>query len=95
LFFAAKKASLSQYSLLQFRLFVEPVGMSSGAKKGGILSKQNRVNNDHYTLNGRDTVPKEAARDVIIQEKKSTHESDHSRNFIPGAAPVGEKKEKS
>jgi hypothetical protein len=57
------------------------------------MSKKNNVNPDHYKVAGREHMDERLnqQRDSqMLAKSKQTRSKPGSRNFIPGAAPVGE-----
>jgi hypothetical protein len=61
------------------------------------MSSKNNVNPDHYKVAGRDRPnehlePEHTGRDIEAENKRPA-KGRRSRNFIPGAAPVGESPE--
>jgi hypothetical protein len=60
------------------------------------MSKQNNQNRDSYEQAGRDrqSEPRLHEQDKEAYGERMHETREGSRNFIPGASPVGEKEEK-
>ena len=57
------------------------------------MSRKNNVNPDHYKTAGRDR-PNEVVLPEIEKKELTTKGTPARKNFIPGAAPVGESPER-
>lgn len=58
------------------------------------MSKHNIHNRDHYTIAGRERPGKNVVHDSknhVSRKKEKQNSPEGSRNFIPGAAPVGQR----
>ena len=56
------------------------------------MSRKNNVNPDHYKVAGRDR-PNEVIPPEPANKERPPRKDRGGRNFIPGAAPVGESAE--
>jgi hypothetical protein len=54
------------------------------------MSNKNNVNKDFYTIAGRDRPNEDLVVTKLAQDDERQRRGSPRRNFIPGAAPVGE-----